>query len=249
MGVIGTLGERKSEVLWAVVADYIRAGEPVGSDTVARRYRLGVSSATIRNDMAVLTEMGLLVQPHTSAGRIPTDSGYRFYVDSLPRWPSLPERHERAIAPFLDRPPPDPSDVVRRAALMLSRLTRYGAVAQPPESAHVVVGGAANIVSEETFERRETVRRLLEALEQEDAVVSLISTAAREGDVTVRIGRENPLSALREASLVVSPYRVGGEAVGAVAVIGPTRMHYREAISAVRSVSRHLSRAIETLAG
>lgn len=249
MAASGGLGERRSDVLRAIVANHIQTGEPVGSGTVARRYRLGVSSATIRNDMAVLTEMGFLAQPHTSAGRIPTDSGYRFYVDTLPRWPSLPERQERVIAPFLDRPPPDPSDMVRRAALMLSRLTRYGAVAQPPESTHVVIGGAANIVSEETFERRETVRRLLEALEEEDAVLGLISTAAREGEVTVCIGRENPVSALREASLVVSPYRVAGRSVGAVAVIGPTRMHYREAISAVRAVSGHLSRAIEALAG
>jgi transcriptional regulator of heat shock response len=245
----GTLGERKADVLRAVVADHIRSGEPVGSGAVAGRYRLGVSPATIRNDMALLTEMGYLTQPHTSAGRIPTDSGYRFYVDALPRWPSLPERQERAIGPFLDRPPPDPSDVVRRAALMLSRLTRYGAVAQPPESPHVVIGGAANIVSEEAFERRETVRRLLEALEEERDVLGLIRAAAEEGEVAVRIGRENPVDALREASLVVSSYRLGGRPVGVMAVIGPTRMHYRETISAVRAVSRQLSRAIEALAG
>jgi transcriptional regulator of heat shock response len=245
----GTLRERKADVLRAVVADHIRTGEPVGSGTVARRYSLGVSSATIRNDMAILTEMGFLVQPHTSAGRIPTDSGYRFYVDTLPRWPSLPDRQDQTIPLFLGGPPPDPSDVVRRAALLLSRLTHYGALAQPPESSHVVIGGAANIVSEETFERRETVRRLLEALEEEHDVLGLIRTAAREGDVAVRIGRENPVAALREASLVVSSYGVGGRTVGVVAVIGPTRMHYREAISAVRAVSGHLSRAIEGLAG
>jgi heat-inducible transcriptional repressor len=245
----GTLEERKADVLRAIVADHIRTGEPVGSGSVAGRYRLRVSSATIRNDMAVLTEMGYLIQPHTSAGRIPTDLGYRFYVDTLPRWPSLPERQERAIGPFLDRPPPDPSDVVRRAALLLSRLTRYGAVAQPPESAHVVIGGAANIVGEEAFERRDTVRRLLEALEEERDVLGLIRRAAGEGDVVVRIGRENPVDALREASLVVSSYRVGGRPLGAMAVIGPTRMHYRETISAVRAVSHHLSRAIEALAG
>ncbi|MGH2677321.1 MAG: HrcA family transcriptional regulator [Actinomycetota bacterium] len=244
-----TLDERKSVVLRAVVSDHIGSGEPVGSGTVVRRHRLGVSAATIRNDMGVLTEMGYLVQPHTSAGRIPTDLGYRFYVDALPRWPSLPSRQERTIAPFLKQPPPELSDVVRRAAVLLSKLTQYGAVAQPPESAHMVIGGAANIVSEESFERRETVRRLLEALEEEEAVLGLLRGLAGEGEVVVRIGRENPMAAMREASLVVSAYRVGSVAVGAIAVIGPTRMHYPEAISAVRSVSRHLSRAVEALAG
>jgi heat-inducible transcriptional repressor len=245
----GTLDERKSAVLRAVVADHIQSGEPVGSGTVVRRYRLGVSAATIRNDMGALTEMGFLEQPHTSAGRIPTDLGYRFYVDALPRWPSLPRRQERTIAPFLGRPPPELSDVVRRAALLLSRLTRYGAVAQPPESAHVVIGGAANIVSEASFERRETVRRLLEVLEEEEAVLELLRDLTEEGEISVRIGRENPVLAMREASVVVSAYGIGSVTVGAIAVIGPTRMHYRETISAVRSVSQHLSRAVEALAG
>jgi heat-inducible transcriptional repressor len=245
----GTLGERKAAVLRAVVADHIRTGEPVGSGTVAVRYHLGVSPATIRNDMAALTEMGFLVQPHTSAGRIPTDFGYRFYVDALPRWPALPRNAERTVATSLVPPPPELSEVVRRAAVLLSRLTHYGAVAQPPESTHVVIGGAANIVAEESFERRETVAALLEALEEEDSVVTLLRTAAEEGEVAVRIGRENPVAALREASLVMAAYGAGRSRVGVLAVIGPTRMHYRESISAVRSVSRHLSRAVEALAG
>jgi transcriptional regulator of heat shock response len=245
----GTLGERKADVLRAIVADHIRTGEPVGSGTVARRYRLGVSSATIRNDMAALTDLGFLAQPHTSAGRIPTDTGYRFYVDTIPRWPSLPRTAERAIASSLVPPPSEPSEAVRRAAVVLSRLTHYGALAQPPESAHVLIGGAANIVGEETFERRETVRRLLEALEEEDTVLGLLKTLAGEGEISVRIGRENPVAAMWEASVVVAAYGAGRRTVGAIAVVGPTRMHYREAISAVRSVSRHLSRAIEALAG
>jgi transcriptional regulator of heat shock response len=244
-----TLGERKADVLKAVVADHIRTGEPVGSGTVARRYRLGVSSATIRNDMAALTDLGFLAQPHTSAGRIPTDFGYRFYVDTLPRWPSLSRNAERTIAASLVPLPLEPSEVVRRATVLLSRLTHYGTLAQPPESAHVMIGGAANIVGEETFQRRETVRRLLEALEEEDTILGLLRTLAGEGEVSVRIGRENPVVAMREASVVVAAYGAGDRPVGAIAVIGPTRMHYREAISAVRSVSRHVSRAIEALAG
>lgn len=249
MAASRTLGERKADVLRAVVADHIRTGEPVGSGTVASRYRLGVSPATIRNDMAALTELGFLAQPHTSAGRIPTDFGYRFYVDTLPRWPSLPRRAERTVAASLVPPPSELSEVVRRAAVVLSRLTHYGAVAQPPESAHVVIGGAANIVSEESFERRETVAALLEALEQEDSVVALLQTVAGEGEVAVRIGRENPMAALREASVVVAAYGAGMRPLGVLAVIGPTRMHYRESISAIRSVSRHLSRAVQALAG
>jgi heat-inducible transcriptional repressor len=244
-----TLGRRKSTVLRAVVSDYIRTGEPVGSATVAGRHRLGVSPATIRNDMASLEEVGYLLQPHTSAGRVPTDLGYRFYVDALPRWPSLPGRQQRAVDRYFGRLPPDLEEVVRGTALLLSRLTRYGAVAQPPRSPHVIVGGAANIASEETFERRETATGVLEALEQEEAVLDLLRSLAGEGDVAVRIGRENPLAAMQDASLVVARYGRRGRALGTVAVLGPTRMHYRESMAAVRSVARHLTRTIEALAG
>ena len=83
------LGPRKGAVLNAVVEEYVRSGEPVGSETIAESSGLGVSSATIRNEMAALEELGFLSHPHTSAGRIPTDTGYRHYVDTLPaRGPS-----------------------------------------------------------------------------------------------------------------------------------------------------------------
>jgi len=249
MNATGTLGDRRSAVLRAVVGDHIQTGEPVGSATVARRHRLGVSSATIRNDMASLEDMGYLHQPHTSSGRVPTDLGYRFYVDALPRWPALPVRERRTIARFFGQAAGDPDEVVRGTALLLSRITRYGAVAQPPRSRHVVVGGTANIASEETFERRETVRRLLETLEDEREVLGLLRDLVGESEVVVRIGRENPLSAMQEASIVVARYGTRGRTLGAIAVLGPTRMHYRESISTVRSVAEHLSRAISVLAG
>ncbi len=243
------LGERRSAVLRAVVADHIGTGDPVGSAAVAARHRLGVSAATIRNDMAALEEQGFLHQPHTSSGRVPTDRGYRFYVDALPTRAELPPRFRRPIDRFFGRPPTDLEEVIRGAAMLLSRITRYGAVAQPPRSAHVVVMGTANIVAEEGFERRETVRGLLEVLEEERDVLELLRRLVAESNVVVRIGTENRISALREASIVAAPYGRGSRALGAIAVLGPTRMHYRESISTVRSVAERLGRTIERAAG
>src|SRR5688572_33221183 len=94
------LGLRKAAVLNAVVEEYVRSGEPVGSETIAEQAGFGVSSATIRNEMAALEELGYLTHPHTSAGRIPTDAGYRKYVDTLPPGGRLRDAQRRAIAGF-----------------------------------------------------------------------------------------------------------------------------------------------------
>lgn len=132
------MDERKRRILQAITDDYIASAEPVGSRTIARKYRLGVSPATIRNEMADLEEAGYLEQPHTSAGRIPSDKGYRYYVDALmdPKDPTDDERsrlrhevnsRERAI-----------EEMIHRTARLLSFLTQYTSVVVTPNVAESV---------------------------------------------------------------------------------------------------------------
>ena len=128
------LGPRKSAVLRAVVEEYVRAGEPVGSETIAERSGLGVSSATIRNEMAALEELGYLSHPHTSAGRIPTDIGYRHYVDSLPHGGRLREAQRRAIVGYFAEAIVDLEEVLKGSVQLLSRLTQYAGLAVPPRA-------------------------------------------------------------------------------------------------------------------
>jgi heat-inducible transcriptional repressor len=123
--------DRKLEVLRAIVEDYIATNEPVGSKSLVDRHNLGVSSATIRNDMAALEEDGLIAQPHTSAGRVPTDAGYRVFVDRLTEIKPLSSAEKRAIATFLDGAV-DLDDVLHRAVRALAQLTRNVAVVQYP---------------------------------------------------------------------------------------------------------------------
>jgi heat-inducible transcriptional repressor len=123
--------ERKLEVLRAIVEDFISTNEPVGSKALVDRHNLGVSSATIRNDMAALEEDGLIAQPHTSAGRVPTDAGYRLFVDSLTEIKPLSSAEKRAISAFLDGAV-DLDDVLHRAVRALAQLTRNVAVVQYP---------------------------------------------------------------------------------------------------------------------
>ncbi len=123
--------DRKLEVLRAIVEDFITTNEPVGSKTLVERHNLGVSSATIRNDMAALEEDGLIAQPHTSAGRVPTDAGYRMFVDRLTDIKPLSGAEKRAITAFLDGAV-DLDDVLHRAVRALAQLTRNVAVVQYP---------------------------------------------------------------------------------------------------------------------
>lgn len=122
---------RRLEVLHAIVSDYVKTREPVASKTLVERYKFGVSPATIRNDMVVLEEHGLIHQPHTSAGRVPTDAGYRMFVDQIAEIKPLSAVQRNAISTFLSDAV-DVEDVVERSVKLLAQLTNQAAVVQYP---------------------------------------------------------------------------------------------------------------------
>jgi len=200
------LGPRKSAVLHAIVEEYVRSGEPVGSETIAERAGIGVSSATIRNEMAALEELGYLTHPHTSAGRIPTDIGYRHYVDSLPAGGRLRDAQRRAIASYFAEAILDLEEVLKGSVQLLSRLTQYAGLAVPPSVAEepivrlelidmgptmiVLAVGQHGRVDKRILDRpetldqalRETERRLegLRGLTYTEAQARLLKLAAEE---------------------------------------------------------------------
>ncbi|MBW3591744.1 MAG: efflux RND transporter permease subunit, partial [Actinobacteria bacterium] len=128
------LDRRKAAVLRATVREYVKTGQPVASKTLAQRYGVQASAATIRNDMSVLEELGYIVQPHTSAGRIPTDLGYRWFVDNWPgpAWPQIPEEDRRAIDGILASELKGLDTMLDSTSHVLSELTESAAVAFAP---------------------------------------------------------------------------------------------------------------------
>ena len=164
--------DRRQAVLRAIIEGYVATSEPVGSKALASQRGLGVSPATIRNDMAALEDEGLITQPHTSAGRIPTDKGYRVFVDHLAS-ASLHEPHRRAISTFLSDAV-DLNDVVERSVRLLSQLTRQVAVVQYPS------------LRESAVRRVELVRVGLDRM-----LVVVVSADARVEQQTVSLG-ESP---------------------------------------------------------
>lgn len=127
------LDDRKKLILHAIIDDYISTAEPIGSRSVSKRHELGLSSATIRNEMADLEEMGYLVQPHTSAGRIPSDKGYRFYVDQLMKACELTVDEINAIKSEMETKISELSQLLKQASATMSRFTKYTSMAATPE--------------------------------------------------------------------------------------------------------------------
>jgi heat-inducible transcriptional repressor len=128
---VQTLDERKAAILKTIVRGYVRDGEPVGSKRIAGESDLGVSAATVRSEMAALEDAGYIAQPHTSAGRVPTDKGYRFFVDTLGSTTPLSEEQKGAIEKLLVGSA-DLEELLRRTSTVLSRLTRFAALVVPP---------------------------------------------------------------------------------------------------------------------
>lgn len=217
--------ERRQAVLRAIVEDYVSTHEPVGSKALAEHHRLGVSPATIRNDMAALEEEGFIAQPHTSAGRIPTDKGYRYFVDSLAA-ASLHEPHRRAISTFLSDAV-DLNDVVERSVRLLSQLTRQVAVVQFPS------------IRESAVRRVELVRMGLDR-----ALVVVVSADARVEQATIdlpdSVSEEDFERVAREANEIASGLTPAGlePALAAWAERRPELAWTRGVASAISSAAR-----------
>jgi transcriptional regulator of heat shock response len=234
--------DRRLEILRAIVEEYVQTQEPVGSKAIAENHALGISPATIRNEMAVLEEEGLIKQPHTSAGRIPTDRGYRIFVDKLATVKPLSNAERRAIETFLHGSN-DLDDLVRRSAKLLADITKQVAVVQYPtfgsSSPKMAISGTAHLArSGDTTD----LSSILEALEEQVVLLKLLNDA--HSTVQVTIGSEQSVTNLQTTSLVTVEYGAGNSTIGALGVLGPTRMDYSGSISAVSAVARYVGRFI-----
>ena len=326
------LDDRKAAILYAVVQEYIRTAQPVGSSRVASSTEVDASPATVRSEMVALADQQYLMQPHTSAGRVPTAKGYRFFVD---RWrgrtpvPTLDPADRRQVNEFFSVPHGGFESILADTTGLLSDLTDWTAVVVAPSPAaatvrsaqlvelavgtvmvvavmsngvvekrtldvpadttapvvadasqrlarrvvgrtladiedcdepqdallaaalaalrearahhEVFVGGTSKLA--DAFDAVEQLSEVLGLLEQQLVVVTLVRRVLDRG-LRVAIGEETGMASLAECSLVLAPYSAEGTDGGTIGVIGPTRMDYPQALSAVATVSRRLGTAL-----
>ncbi len=334
------LSERKKAILQAIIEDYIQTAEPVGSRNIAKNHDLGLSAATIRNEMADLEEMGYLDKPHTSAGRIPSEMGYRFYVDSLMHRYSLTMEEISSLQSSMDRKYSQLENVVSEISDIISKATNYPAIVELPTAqksrlrsvkmmlieqgsvlivvvtdagvvrnrhmkvsadidyeiidsisgflsgqltglsaddftparlmliyeamseygdflktvvefvleclgntqSRVYIGGASNILNNPEFENIERAREFFSFIDQKENVsqmLNLLETA--DSSISIKIGSENAVPEMRDTSLVVANYSVGGKLHGKIGIIGPKRMNYARVISSLELINTNLT--------
>ncbi len=225
--------ERQLEILRAIVEEYVTTEEPVGSKAIAERHGLGVSPATIRNEMALLEDAGLITQPHTSAGRIPTNHGYRIFVDKIAQIKPLSSGERRAIENFMSGAA-QPDEVARRAVRLLAQITHHVAIVQIPDQDRVVLSGTANLARSH-YESASDLYPILEALEEQVVLLKLLADAGTS--INVKIGAEQTTANLQSTSVVSM-----SAGAGAIGILGPTRMDYSGSMGAVHAVARYISK-------
>ena len=240
-----TIKKRRDRILKIVVNSYIDTASPVGSKAIYRKYHLGISPATIRNIMSDLEEEGYLMHPHTSAGRVPTDKGYRVYVDTLMEPEQIGDYERRLIEQ--NARAQEVEDTFEKISRVLSHLTGQVSVMFTPKH-RFYFDGTSNILAQPEFKDIDKLRAVIRAFEDREKLLDIMQeNMENPEDVSIHIGEENHCSELCQCSIITSCYKIKGRPAGSFGVLGPTRMDYPKVVSMVDYVSDFLSDHLENL--
>lgn len=240
------LSDRRQIILRALIEEYILHAAPVGSKTIVDNYDVDVSSATVRNDLNFLEDCGFITQPHTSAGRIPTEAGYREFVDFLFD-NEFEDDEQDEFEPYISdiRQSADEIDemleeISKRLAGITHNLSIISSNRNKESHAHISKRGISSMMRQPEFKDSANLLPLMEILE-DDTVLYSVLNATNEGEaLQVRIGHENYSDNLNGVSIVTACFGKDSDS-GIVAVIGPTRMNYENVIKAVSQAQSVLS--------
>ncbi|NTW30483.1 MAG: hypothetical protein HGA33_04335 [Candidatus Moranbacteria bacterium] len=237
------MNERQRQVLAAIVEEYSKTAVPVGSQLLLEQYGFDVSSATLRNDMIALEKAGLLYQPHTSAGRIPTDTGYRFFVEEIMPDESLSISEQKSMQKELLTLRAKHTRLGRSTAKLLSALSGNLAVAGLGDNEGLYDFGMKELLENPEFRELDELCRLVEALDSLDEKFDTILAELSKDETKIFIGKENPIAEISNCSMMVAPYE-NEEGRGILAIIGPKRMQYAKNKSLLDHMRKLLSASL-----
>ncbi len=228
--------ERKDRLLGVVVAQYIKTITPVSSGFIASNNYLDASSATIRNILAELESDGLLTHPHTSSGRVPTQSGYRYYVDHLMNEIQLLEEEKTQIQREYQESVTELEILLDKTSQVISDITNYTSIISIDGEHKLFCKGTGFIVEYPEIPDLQRIRYILNALEEKEQILDVINRDL-EKKIQVYIGEELECEEFDGCSLAISSYQKKDGPSGRIAVLGPTRMNYERVVSTLEYIS------------
>lgn len=239
-----TLSLRQNNILRGVIETHIETTQPVGSRSIAEKYAISFSPATIRHEMGALEEMGYLSHPHTSSGRLPTDHGYRYYLDHTPfedyseeplnrlKEDLVPAAGPQGLGEFLEQVSLLLSSLSQEVGLTMMPGTEAQALSRPGRT-RLALQGLPYILEKPEFQDVRKVRNLLGVFEEKVTLTRWVLKHADPEHVSVSVGHEHSQEALEDCSIVAARYDAGENRRGVIAILGPKRMAYRQIIPLV----------------
>ncbi len=231
---------RKDRVLAIVVDQYTRNVTPVSSKFIVKKYFYDLSPATVRNILAELEEEGHLTHPHTSAGRVPTQKGYRYFVDHLMNELKLLEEEKKRIQKGYMVQVAELQTLLRKASEAISDLTHYTSFVSVDGENDLLYYGLSYVVGYPEFQDFTRIRLLLKMLEEKEQILEIINRTLKN-KIEFLIGQEINCKDMKDCSLAISRYKRKDGASGRIALLGPTRMDYERVVSALEYLSEIMS--------
>jgi heat-inducible transcriptional repressor len=232
------MNNRQEKILAAVIEEYTKTAVPVGSQILASKYHFKVSSATLRNDMNVLEKEGFLHQPHISAGRIPTDKGYRYFVEEIMKDKELSKIEQQKMQREFLKLKAQNTRLTKSTAKLLSHLSGNFAISGLIDHDEFADFGMRELMEQPEFKELDEMCRLVEVLDYMDEKFEKIMKNIKEGETKIFIGKENPIEGISNCSMMVSPYKLKSGEKGILALVGPKRMKYAKNKSMMEYVKK-----------
>ena len=234
---------RRKSILSSAINRYIKNALPVASEDIAEEFDL--SSATIRNIFSELDESGYLKHPYTSGGRIPTDKGYRYYVDFLVQQMELVDEEKQRILKDCKRKMRRLDDALENTSEVISEITHYaGIVSFLAWQDRIFYKGISRILDQPEFKDVDKIRLLIRLMEDKHRLLEIINRDFT-GKVKVYIGSELGFPEMENCSLIVSTYKLKNQSSGRLAVLGPMRMEYNHIIPTMEYIAEVLNQVLE----
>lgn len=225
---------------------------PVSSGVIVGKKYVDYSPATVRNEMLELEDLGYLLKPHVSAGRIPSDKGYRYFVDNLLKFRKLSEGDQKRLQIEMLKIKAQNTRLSRTLAKLLSTSSHCLAFSGVVEKDEYYDFGMHTLLDDPEFKKLDDVSKISASLDMIDEKVEALLGKLQEGETKIFIGKENPIEEIRQCSMIVSPYRLESGEHGILAIIGPKRMRYgknKTLIDFVKSIFSKNSIAILVFSG